>query len=50
MDGNMGTLRTKFRGVKKELLERQTSMLIQSMTVGILNNNVLFLDVIIQSG
>lgn len=29
----MGTLRTKFRGVKKELLERQTSMLIQSMTV-----------------
>lgn len=29
-----GTLRTKLRGVKKEMLDRQTSMIIQSMTVG----------------
>lgn len=32
----MGTLRTRFRGVKKELLDRQTSLIIQSMTVCIL--------------
>ncbi|CAH2084741.1 unnamed protein product [Euphydryas editha] len=38
----MGTLRTRFRGVKKELLERQTSMLIQSMTVDELYLEVLY--------
>lgn len=31
-----GTLRTTFRGVKKEFLERQTSLFIQSMTVRII--------------
>ncbi|XP_068633803.1 protein unc-13 homolog 4B isoform X1 [Battus philenor] len=38
----MGTLRTKFRGVKKELLDRQTSMLIQSMTVDELYLEILY--------
>ncbi|CAH2982555.1 unnamed protein product [Chilo suppressalis] len=38
----MGTLRTTFRGVKKELLERQTSLIIQSMTIDELYLEILY--------